>query len=115
VYGEPTFFAIESKTYKAGSFRAGGAYERVSLVVAWNVGHLISSKMTYSIDMVLENTGDGLSMLDILLCNQSQIGDLISVIGHKILQRALVVFSDLIRWEARHDENREDCSGQKGS
>lgn len=68
---------------------------------------------TYSVDMVLENTGDGFGVLNILLGDQSQIGYLISVIGHKVLQRTLVVFSDLIRWKARHDEKKEEGSGQR--
>lgn len=62
---------------------------------------------TYSIDMVLKNTGDGFGMLDILLCDQGQVGYLISVIAHKILQRTLVVLGDLIGWKAGHDEKRE--------
>jgi hypothetical protein len=51
---------------------------------------------TYSVNVVLQNSRDGFSMLNVLLCDQGQVGDLVSVVGHKVFQRTLVVFGDLI-------------------
>jgi hypothetical protein len=51
-------------------------------------------------------------VFNILFGDQGQVGDLISVVGHKILQRAFVVFSNLVRGQAGHDDGVKEMRPQ---
>jgi hypothetical protein len=51
---------------------------------------------TYSGDVVLDDSGDGLGMLNVLFGDHGQVGDLVSVVGDEVFERAFVVFCDFI-------------------
>ena len=58
---------------------------------------------TYPLDVILEHTSDGLTVLDVLLRDDCKVTNLISIVAHKIFQRVFVIISDLFRRQAcRH-------------
>lgn len=52
---------------------------------------------SYRSDVLLEDLRDGLSMLRVLLCNQSQVVDFIAIVVLQVLQRVLEVQGHLVR------------------
>ena len=89
MYGEPTFLTIESRTYNAGSLRAGGAWARLAELK-------IEIKQAYPSDVVLDDSRDGFCVLNIFFGDHGQVADLISVVVDEILERSFVVFCDFI-------------------
>ena len=63
---------------------------------------------THSLDMVLQDTRYCFGMFDILLCDQCQIRDGVSVVGDEVIKRVSIILRNLIGWYCRHDW--EDCS-----
>jgi hypothetical protein len=62
---------------------------------------------SYRLDVFFQNHSYGLSMFGILLGDDGQIANLISVVVLKILQRFLKVQSDLVRnLVGRHDSSK---------
>jgi hypothetical protein len=59
--------------------------------------------------MIFEDSSNRLGVLDVFLCNDGQIGDLVPIIGDEVFKRIFVVISDLIRGKAsRHGLQREN-------
>lgn len=54
-----------------------------------NVSHVISK--AYCLDVIFEGTRDGLRVLGVLLGDDGEVADLISVVGLQIFQRLLEV------------------------
>jgi len=62
---------------------------------------------SYRLDVLFQNHGYSLSMFGVLLGDDGQVANLISVVVLKILQRFLEVQSDLVRdLVGRHDSSK---------
>ena len=94
----------------AGSFRAGGAYyksddskraeqqeaicgERLEKTptLARRCGTTVGGDLTreigtYTLDVIFEDTCYSFAMLDVFLCYDRQVANLISVVGHEIFE-----------------------------
>lgn len=74
------------------------------------------SAESYRFDVLFQNHSYSLSMFGVLLGDDGQVANFISVVVLKILQRFLEVQSDLIgNLVGRHDSSRQDiiCSSRK--
>lgn len=128
MYGVPTFLTMESRTYNAGNLRGGGTWEWLGCPhsemrkfakihgrkhrrrLQWSL-YMEKRKLgaTHSLNVILQNSRYRFGMLNVLLCNQGQIRDRISVIGDEIIKRVSIILRNFIRRDCRHDW--EDCSG----
>ena len=69
--------------------------------------NLVVFPESYRLDVLFQNRGYSLSMFGVLLGDDGQVANLISVVVLKILQRFLEVQSDLVRdLVGRHDSSK---------
>lgn len=51
--------------------------------------------------MILQDSCDGLSVLDAFFRNDGEVANGDSIVGYKVFQRVLVVINNFVRWETR--------------